>query len=211
MKKIPSLENPLMVLLDQPTPSLQNHVSGVSAIMPVIRSGSSPDPTAEEEPVLEFVASTARVDRYGEIIQPEGWRLQAFRRNPVFLECHRSYELQNTLGRVLEVDVKRIEMAGVEGETLALCIRVAFATTINPRAKLAYELYAHGFLNAVSVGFLPLRWDYIKTEEGNLKRYLEQELLEVSAVGIPANPDALILRASPAFARSLRPTRVAAR
>ncbi len=54
-------------------------------------------------------------------------------------------------------------------------------------------------MRAVSVGFIPLKW-----EDGNgggqlgepalpRRRYLEQELLEVSAVAIPANPDALAL------------------
>jgi phage head maturation protease len=55
-------------------------------------------------------------------------------------------------------------------------------------------------LNAVSVGFIPLRWeDGGKAAGGEQsspaprRRYLEQELLEVSAVAIPANPDALAL------------------
>jgi phage head maturation protease len=49
----------------------------------------------------------------------------------------------------------------------------------------------------VSVGFIPLRWeDGSKGAEPGpapRRRYLEQELLEVSAVAIPANPDALAL------------------
>jgi phage head maturation protease len=67
-------------------------------------------------------------------------------------------------------------------------------------ARIAYGLYKGGFLNAVSVGFIPLRWE----DGGNgsasaqgspapRRRFLEQELLEVSAVAIPANPDALAL------------------
>ena len=45
----------------------------------------------------------------------------------------------------------------------------------------------------MSVGFIPLRWETGSAEAGFKRRYLEQELLEVSAVGIPANPNALQL------------------
>ena len=60
-------------------------------------------------------------------------------------------------------------------------------------AKVAYGLYKGGFLNAVSVGFIPVRWENGSEEKGYRRKYLEQELLEVSAVSIPANPNALTL------------------
>src|SRR5207302_3562949 len=77
----------------------------------------------------------------------------------------------------------------------------------NPMARIAYALYKGKFLNAVSVGFIPLRWENGEGGEQTgrfstmdsqpaanfRRRYLEQELLEVSAVGIPANPNALQL------------------
>ena len=83
----------------------------------------------------------------------------------------------------------------------ALCQRIQFATEVNPVARIAYGLYKGGFLNAVSVGFIPLRWEdggngsaqRDKSAPAPRRRYLEQELLEVSAVAIPANPDALAL------------------
>jgi phage head maturation protease len=126
---------------------------------------------------------------------------------------------------------------------LYLYQRIQFATEANPVARIAYGLYRGGFLNAVSVGFVPLRWvdgngkeystksssssfsssssnsellvagqsgfgpsaaqalasrpstlDSGQRSAGGFRRkYLEQELLEVSAVGIPANPNALAL------------------
>ena len=66
-------------------------------------------------------------------------------------------------------------------------------------AKIAYGLYKGKFLNAVSVGFIPLKWENGTPPSGGSpgtsfrRKYLEQELLEVSAVGIPANPSALQL------------------
>jgi hypothetical protein len=216
-------------------------------------SPSSPD-TRPSSPVLDFIASTGALDRYDEIIEPGGWRLENYRRNPVFQNAHQYGDIIFTLGRALVTEVR-------SGDSFAphLFQRVEFATDVNPMAKVAYGLYKGKFLNAVSVGFLPLRWedaDGTESERGlycpsgrtpqqatsgeealfatpeaerefrpgsppsvstrSLKsatpvagearcglesprsgrfrrRYLEQELLEVSAVGIPANPEALQL------------------
>jgi HK97 family phage prohead protease len=133
--------------------------------------------------VIDFVASDATVDRYGEVIEPEGWKLENYRRNPVFLNSHRSTDVLNTLGKALIVAV-RYER---------LFLRVEFAVKENPIARVAYSLYRGGFLRAVSVGFMPLKWEDGKAGGPWRRRYLEQELLEVSAVGIPANPNALTL------------------
>jgi len=83
------------------------------------------------------------------------------------------------------------------GGVQALCQRIEFATEVNPMARIAYGLYKGGFLSAVSVGFIPFIWEDGGAGSGSgpapRRRYLEQELLEVSAVAIPANPDALAL------------------
>ena len=60
-------------------------------------------------------------------------------------------------------------------------------------AKIAYGLYRGKFLNAVSVGFIPVRWENGGQDSAFCRKYVEQELLEVSAVAIPANPNALAL------------------
>jgi hypothetical protein len=142
--------------------------------------------------VLDFIASTATLDRYHEVIEPAGWRLESYRRNPVFQNAHNYGDILFTLGKALVTEVRAV------GNGQALCQRIQFATEVNPVARIAYGLYKGGFLNAVSVGFIPLRWE----DGGNgsagdapapRRRYLEQELLEVSAVAIPANPDALAL------------------
>jgi hypothetical protein len=144
--------------------------------------------------VLDFVSSTATLDRYHEIIEPAGWQLDAYHRNPVFQNAHNYGDILFTLGKALTTEVRTI------GSGQALCQRIQFATEVNPVARIAYGLYKGGFLNAVSVGFIPLRWEDGGTGSTNgqsapapRRRYLEQELLEVSAVAIPANPDALAL------------------
>ena len=139
---------------------------------------------------LDFIASTATLDRYREVIEPAGWRLESYRRNPVFQNAHNYGDILFTLGKALSTEVRGV------GDGQALCQRIQFAVDVNPVARIAYGLYKGGFLNAVSVGFIPLRWDDGGSKDaagGPRRRYLEQELLEVSAVAIPANPDALAL------------------
>ncbi len=155
----------------------------------------TPDP-AHQQPagpaVLDFISSNETLDRYGEIISARGWRLENYRRNPVFQNAHQYGDVIFTLGKALVTEVR-----GAEGpaSTPHLYQRIQFAVDVNPMARIAYGLYRGKFLNAVSVGFIPLRWENPADPEkaGYRRKYLEQELLEVSAVGIPANPEALQL------------------
>ena len=155
-----------------------------------IREPSDPSPsTPDTRPssTLDFVVSDETLDRYNEVIVASGWKLHNYLRNPVFQNSHQYGDIIYTIGRALITEVRT--MAGRQ----ILFQRVEFATDANPIAKIAYNLYKGKFLNAVSVGFIPLQWE--TGAPGNLwnRRYTEQELLEVSAVGIPANPNALAL------------------
>src|SRR4051812_46377636 len=132
---------------------------------------------------LDFRSSDQTLDRYQEIISVAGWRLENYRKNPVVQNAHSYRNLADTIGKSLITEVR--------GDHLFQ--RVQFAVDENPVARLAYGLYKGGFLNAVSVGFIPLRWENGSQEAGYRRKYLEQELLEVSAVSIPANPNALTL------------------
>ena len=143
----------------------------------------SPQGEGDRSPVLDFISSDETLDRYDEIIVASGWRLENYRRNPVFQNAHQYGDIIFTLGKALVTEVR-------EGR---LYQRIEFATEVNPMARIAYGLYRGGFLHAVSVGFIPLRWENGDAEKGFRRKYLEQELLEVSAVGIPANPNALAL------------------
>ena len=191
--------------------ALHDRTPGVRTLLEVEVREASPSPLAVEapsaqrlddsqpstlnsQPSLDFIASTATLDRYHEVIEPAGWRLESYRRNPVFQNAHNYGDILFTLGKALSTEVRTI------GNRAALCQRIQFAVEVNPVARIAYGLYKGGFLNAVSVGFIPLRWE--DGESGSAggasgpaarRRYLEQELLEVSAVAIPANPDALAL------------------
>lgn len=143
------------------------------------------------EPTLEFVASDETLDRAGEIIRAEGWSLDRYRKNPVFQNSHQYGDIIFTIGKSEEVEIRRDRADGMA----YLYQRVRFAVEENPFARVAYNLYKGGFLNAVSVGFLPIRWLDGKEALPARRIYLEQELVEISAVAIPSNHNALILSA----------------
>lgn len=133
---------------------------------------------------VEFIASTDSVDRQGDSIDPNGWDLSNLGKNLPLLWAHDDRSLP--IGRVVE--------AHVDGN--ALITSVEFATKVNDFAKQVYDLVVGGFLNAVSVGFMPKSFD----AEGKM---VSQELLELSVVNIPANQDALRNEAYQKFQKSL--------
>lgn len=155
-------------------------------IHPTIRQ-VEPEEGQASEPVLEFVSSDETLDRYGSVILASGWELKEYLKNPVFLDSHHYDGVIRSLGRALVTEVR-------EGK---LVQRIRFAVEANPIADMAYKLYKGHFLNGVSVGFDPLTIERAPVDGQGKKltdwdyRHVRQELLEVSAVVIPANPNAL--------------------
>ena len=142
-------------------------------------SGFSPAVGGDAGP-LRFVVSTGAVDRHGDVVSPEGWQLAAYRANPVVLWAH-DYR-QPPIGRAARV----WQQGG------ALLAEVEFAPT--RFAQEVEALYRQGYQQGVSVGFRPLRFEERRdVRNGALLglRFLEQELLEISAVPVPANRGAL--------------------
>ena len=132
---------------------------------------------------LTFVASTGAVDRHGDTVAPEGWRLDAYRENPVVLWAH-DYR-RPAIGRA----------QSVWRDGGALLARLEFAPT--EFAREVEGLYRQGYQQGVSVGFRPLRFEERRDAHTGAFlgiRFLEQELLEISAVPVPANRGALLER-----------------
>lgn len=150
-----------------------------------LRGGLAVKATAPSEygdkPVIRFTASDETLDRYDEVVSIAGWKLEPYKRNPVFQNSHKYGDILFTLGKSLLTETK----------DTGLMMDIEFATSINPVAQVGYQLYKGGFLNAVSVGFIPIRWENGAEGSSFRRKYLEQELLELSAVSIPANPNAL--------------------
>ncbi|SEM53901.1 prohead peptidase. Unknown type peptidase. MEROPS family U35 [Sphingomonas gellani] len=123
-----------------------------------------------------FVMSDATRDRYGDIIEPAGWKLAAFKSNPVALFGHDS---TLPIGAWKNV---RVENGALLGELEFL------NAGLSPRVDEIRAFVESRMLRAVSVGFRGLKAEPIAN--GGL-RYTESELVECSVVSIPANPNAL--------------------
>jgi HK97 family phage prohead protease len=150
----------------------------VSCVAPKATEGS---PVLKD--TLDFIGSDSTLDRYQETIDANGWQLGNYRKNPVFQNSHKYGDVMFTLGKSLVTEVR----------SGALFQRIQFATDVNPMAKIAHGLYRGGYLNAVSVGFIPVKWETGAQDAPYRRKYLEQELLELSAVAVPANPNALVM------------------
>ena len=137
-----------------------------------------------ETRVAEIVASDETVDRYGDVIEAAGWDMTNFVSNPVVLVDHR-YLVASIVGRAV---------AKVSGKELRATITLDDPEA-NPHAADVIGKLERGMLHAVSVGFLPFAWERILDDEGEWTygyRYTEQELLEISWVAVPANPNATL-------------------
>ncbi len=127
---------------------------------------------------LTIRAAVGSEDRKGDVIDPRGWELDGYRRNPVFLWAHdRS---RPPIGKSQRIWV----------EDDALYAVVEFAPT--DFASEIAGLYARGFMRGVSVGFLPLETEFRQASNGRRGYlYRRQELLEISAVPVPMHDGAL--------------------
>lgn len=133
----------------------------------------------KEDEKFVINASTAGIDRDGEVILPTAFKNldKYLKTNPVVLFAHDRWKPpvgKAVAGRIMEN---------------ALQLEIVFAET--ELGKELRYLYENGFMNAFSVGFIPKKWDV--TNNGG-RVYTEVELLEVSAVPVPANEAAVVIR-----------------
>lgn len=148
------------------------------------------DQIGGDQRALRFTISTPTIDREQDRIALAGWDLANFRRNPVVLWGHDATRLP--IGRAFDL---RIEDA-------ALKASVEFIPVETPEggqfAESVYRLARQGFLGATSVGFRPIKWDYTSDKTRGADDWFpgidfeEQELVELSIVTVPANPEALM-------------------
>lgn len=148
---------------------------------------------------VEYIASNETVDSYREIIRAAGWRFDLFRKNAPFVDSHDYTSVDKLLGKVVGWRV--------EGDQLIE--RVQWAVGVgNHLADIGWKLTLGGFLKAVSVGFYPTKavtrgdrtaWreqlaqlGLDETAGNQISRiFTEQQQIELSAVVIGANPDAV--------------------
>lgn len=123
------------------------------------------------------IASDGSKDRHGENISQDGWQLGEFKKNPVMLWAHDSYT--PAIGTWSN---PRLEGKGIDRK---LVMDPVFDKNQGDSlADLIAGKVERGIIRAVSVGFIPLKFD----ENFNS---IEQELIETSWVNIGANRNAL--------------------
>ncbi|HUS96590.1 MAG TPA: hypothetical protein VMX97_07625 [Hyphomicrobiaceae bacterium] len=179
-------------------PDLRSLMS-LGAFRKALQDGHAPEPgrvllrkqfavevkQSEEDPKLyEFTISTNSIDRDDDRISVEGWDFKNFLRNPVMLWVHDYRGLP--IGRAKDLFAADGKMKSIVEFTPEL---------LYPFGDQVRRFYEAGFLNAVSVGFLPRKWAFVDNDERKYGiDFEEQELLEFSGVPVPSNPDALMER-----------------
>lgn len=149
---------------------VKTEYKGIAVVVPTVF-----EKTYEDDAVINrfhVVMSTAVEDRHGEIVF-QNWDLDNFKKNPVFLDSHNYSSIEHILGKIHNTTAQ----TALEGD-------IEFALE-NPKGMLAFKLAVGDFLSATSVGFIPKAFD----DDGNI---IQAELLELSAVSVPANPQALL-------------------
>jgi phage head maturation protease len=152
----------------------------------------------DDDGLSRFIASSGDIDRHGDSVE-QSWRLKNWRANPVILAGHNH-----------DLVVGRGAASIAKDDAPHLALSVAWdESELNPIGQLVAHQHRAGFRHAVSVGFRPgettsrtkLAKDdprYVDGEKvpewraGHVFRF--PELLEVSSVGVPANPKALQVR-----------------
>lgn len=127
-----------------------------------------------------FTATSDAVDRYGDVVDPDGAVIERYLRNPVALLQHCPCALA---GIVFPSLVRELDLArGIN----RWCTPIRIDES--PMGNEALQAVEAGVLNAVSIGFNPLEQPE-RTDTG--LRFTKWDWLETSLVSIPANPDAL--------------------
>jgi len=146
------------------------------------------EPKAEGR-VISFIGTNEAKDRSGEILTLDGWQIDNFMKNSVFLWAHKYDE--PPVGKAVSISMvptgMKFDIEFADRDTYA------FADTI-------FRLYKGGFLKAVSVGYREL--ERVEDQDGNV-RVTRKELYELSAVPVPCNPEALTAGLSEAVTKGL--------
>lgn len=134
---------------------------------------------------MSYVLSDDTVDRMGDVVDPNGWDLKWFKRNPIALFQHNGSFPIGTWKNVR-----------VENNQLVADLEPAQRGT-SQRIDEIISLIEQDILRATSVGFLPTESEPLdKNKPYGGQRYTKQQLLETSIVSVPANPAALHLAKS---------------
>ena len=128
---------------------------------------------------FEAVISTEVKDRHGEVVKASGINIENYMKHPVLLSSHRYDDLRKQIGMVKEL--RR------QGNRWVAKYQY-FVGEGNEEADWAYKLAKKG-IAAFSIGFIPMEDE--PGDEEVRRIYTKSELIEISQVLVPANPEAL--------------------
>ena len=120
----------------------------------------------DEDMTLVATVSTGFKDRMGDIVRPEGINLKWFKKNPVVLWAHDYSSLPIAKALWVKQDGKNV------------ISKMKFDR--RPEATEIFRLYKEGFLNAFSIGFVPVEYEMMTSDEGRLEGFdfKKSDLLE---------------------------------
>src|SRR3984893_16853642 len=138
---------------------------------------------ADSEPrTLVVKISTPTPDRSKDTVQPNGMLADNFLKNPVVMFAH-NY-----------ADMPIAKCTGLKVQDTGILATGQFPDEgTYDKADTIYKMYKDGFLNAWSIGFMPV--DYEENEQGGYN-FKSWELFEFSSVTVPDNPEALTVMRS---------------
>lgn len=170
-------------------------------VLRMVKSGSMRT-VKDADRVMQFVASTERVDEQGDIVR-QNWDLDDFKNNPIVLWNH---DQTMPIGRAVKEEVLETGTYGDRkvGKHLSIWVEwmdKSHGTHVEP----LFNSYADGFLKGGSVGFIPVQMDPVNDPDerkalgmGDMGvLYNEAKLSEWTLCAVPANPDALTARGFP--------------
>jgi HK97 family phage prohead protease len=146
----------------------------------------------EERRIMSGMASTPTPDRVRDVVEPMGM----VQRGPVNLFLYHAHNLP-----VGHVEFGRPKKTGIPFE--ASIPDVVEEGVVKERVKEAWHSVKYRLLQAVSIGFKALDDSVEVLSTGGL-RFLRWEMLELSLVGVPANPEATISAFKSADAVAIR-------
>lgn len=139
---------------------------------------------------IEGIATTPTTDRVGDIIESEGVQFK----NPMpFLWQH------NHDQPVGWAKFGKATKSGIPFEAQLADPAKVESTTLKERLMEAWDSVKLGLVKGVSIGFIPLEFNFMK--DGGL-RIEKSDVIELSLVTIPANTEATILQIKSAYLRA---------
>lgn len=143
----------------------------------------------EDERTITFVASDSTRDSAGTVLNQDNWDLTRFNSNGIIGYQHKVYGGWDDTDNPDNV----IGKGHAYVDDGKLMVDITFEPKeINELAEKIYQKVLFGSLRAVSVGFLPIgKGRFGEGADAETYYFAGQQLLEVSVVNIPANPNAL--------------------